>query len=213
MDDVDPDELRTLDQIRQHLLNLSLSMQSLQKDLVAQEDPRYNPLPSKQYLVSAEKAVKGHLESLHRLLSENAQFLREAHVYPTAQFPWNQEHLATMLLRKRLDPGVETWLAQGREATEALSADSQPDAMDYDGPAKRQQFDPAYWQDLWDFAAPETHQAIQNTFADVEGNQSQPSQTRRPPPPAPEVKELPLDDVLRVLAVGITPVVQGPFAR
>ncbi|KAF2486687.1 mediator complex, subunit Med8 [Neohortaea acidophila] len=102
------DNIRALDQLRQRLSQLSTSISSLRADL-----ERNEPLPTWPSLQTSAHALSFNLEELSKTFNNHRQFLNEAHAYPLPQFPGNtHEALLGQLLRKKLEPGAEDWVAE-----------------------------------------------------------------------------------------------------
>ncbi|QIW97510.1 hypothetical protein AMS68_003028 [Peltaster fructicola] len=107
------DRLRTIDQLRQRLNQLSTSLGSLKVDL-----ERNEPLPSWPSLQSSAQIVSHNLSQLLLTFESHREFLNAAHAFPLPTFPArSQENLLQQLLRKRLEPSVEDWIKLHGSAT------------------------------------------------------------------------------------------------
>ncbi|KAF2453881.1 mediator complex, subunit Med8 [Lineolata rhizophorae] len=140
------DEIKGLEATRQRLTQLVQSLNSLQSLLHQQE-----LLPPWPALQQQSSVVAHHLRALTQTLQAHSTFLSSAHVYPDAStYPGRaQENLLNQLLRKRNDPAVEEWVAQGKELGEKLlegsaeAADGQTELLEQDDLAE-----------LWEWAGP-----------------------------------------------------------
>ncbi|KAL4885589.1 mediator complex, subunit Med8 [Aspergillus karnatakaensis] len=104
-----PDQLKTLEQSRQRLIQLTHSLGSLITSL-----NNSDPLPSWPSLQSQSSIISSNLQSLSTHLSENHELLRSISAYPAPEFP-TKTHGTTLeqLLRTKLDPRVEEWVSRG----------------------------------------------------------------------------------------------------
>jgi hypothetical protein len=114
------------------------------------------------------------------------------------------------LLRKRLAPDVENWVARGLKAGKHLeTASSQPvqsiesrdtTAMAIDS-HRPEDMRAEEWAELWEFAAPEAELIVTKIFPELGGNyeeddEDEDMEGEKPPEP------MPLDDVLRLMSSG-----------
>ncbi|KAL3473432.1 mediator complex, subunit Med8 [Aspergillus californicus] len=114
-----PDQIKTLEQSRQRLIQLTHSLGSLITSL-----NQSDPLPSWPSLQSQASIISSNLLTLSTHLSENHELLRNISAYPSPEFP-TKTHGTTLeqLLRTKLDPRVEDWVSRGRKGdTEGGSA-------------------------------------------------------------------------------------------
>ncbi|KAL4782462.1 mediator complex, subunit Med8 [Aspergillus varians] len=113
-----PDQIKTLEQSRQRLVQLTHSLGSLITSL-----NQSDPLPSWPSLQSQASIISSNLQSLSTQLSENHDLLRSISAYPSPEFP-TRTHANTLeqLLRTKLDPRVEDWVARGRKADTVSSS-------------------------------------------------------------------------------------------
>jgi mediator of RNA polymerase II transcription subunit 8 len=84
---------------------------------------------------------------------EKSSLLKRAHAYPTETFPWNEENMLGLLLRKRLEPDVVTWLENGRSRGAALSAAGESSGMSG-----------ANWDELWNWAGPAANDIVREVY-------------------------------------------------
>ncbi|KAL3466031.1 mediator of RNA polymerase II transcription subunit 8 [Aspergillus heterothallicus] len=106
-----PDQIKTLEQSRQRLVQLTHSLGSLITSL-----NQSDPLPSWPSLQSQASIISSNLLTLSTHLSENHELLRSISAYPAPEFP-TKTHGNTLeqLLRTKLDPRVEDWVSRGRK--------------------------------------------------------------------------------------------------
>jgi mediator of RNA polymerase II transcription subunit 8, fungi type len=134
------EEFKGIEQTRQRLFQLSKGIESLRTDML-----NNNPLPStcvalflratshsanpegtprRSSLQASAQILQRNMQSLLAIVNDNADVFRRLAVHPSANFPGRtQENILLMLLRKKLEPEVEEWVAQGRETSEAITAD------------------------------------------------------------------------------------------
>ncbi|KAL2797870.1 mediator of RNA polymerase II transcription subunit 8 [Aspergillus keveii] len=113
-----PDQIKTLEQSRQRLVQLTHSLGSLITSL-----NQSDPLPSWPSLQSQASIISSNLLTLSTHLSENHELLRSIPAYPAPEFP-TKTHGNTLeqLLRTKLDPRVDDWVSRGRKGdTNALA--------------------------------------------------------------------------------------------
>jgi hypothetical protein len=110
--------------------------------------------------------VAAQLRALQDLLGdrEKSEFLKAAHAYPTASFPWNEENMLGLLLRKRLEPEVVTWVQTGGSkgvalATPADTGTNVEGAKDSEGGMASSD-----WDELWDWAGPSANEIVRDVF-------------------------------------------------
>ncbi|KAL4929102.1 RNA polymerase II mediator complex subunit MED8 [Aspergillus undulatus] len=110
-----PDQIKTLEQSRQRLIQLTHSLGSLVTSL-----NQSDPLPAWPSLQSQASIISSNLQSLSIHLSENHDLLRSISALPAPDFPTRtQTTTLEQLLRTKLDPRVEDWVARGRKADTA----------------------------------------------------------------------------------------------
>ncbi|MCJ1312628.1 mediator of RNA polymerase II transcription subunit 8 [Agyrium rufum] len=107
---------KALEATRQRLLQLSTSLATLQRNL-----QQSDPLPQWNSLQQTAMVIAQHLSSTSALLNTHQELFDSMVVYPSPDFPGKtEEGLLGQLLRKKLEPNVEDWAAEGRKtATEA----------------------------------------------------------------------------------------------
>ncbi|PNS21858.1 Mediator of RNA polymerase II transcription subunit 8 [Sphaceloma murrayae] len=146
-----PEAIRTLEQVRQRLNNLSVQLASLRRDLEVHE-----LLPSWATIQNSANLLSHNLASLHETLSSAQPLLTAAHAYPLPSYPARtQEHSLIMLMRKKLQPPVEDWIEEGaKHGTLIVGHDTvkQPNGITT-GVAKT--LGPTELDDLWEWAGPE----------------------------------------------------------
>ncbi|PVH75052.1 hypothetical protein DL98DRAFT_467052 [Cadophora sp. DSE1049] len=112
-------DVKVLENLRQRIFQLTNNIASLKSDVL-----RSNPLPPWNSLQTSASILASNIESLTSLMSNNSDLLNKTVVYPSTNYPGRtQEAVLTQLLRKKLEPGVETWVEEARttqtSATEA----------------------------------------------------------------------------------------------
>ncbi|KAI9762785.1 MAG: mediator of RNA polymerase II transcription subunit 8 [Chaenotheca gracillima] len=106
-----PSDLKTLEQTRQRLFQLTNALNSLQAQIVNSD-----PLPPWPSLQSRASIISGTLYTLSRHLNANADLLASTPVHPLGHFPGRAQHqLLVELLRKKPEPGVVEWMDKGRQ--------------------------------------------------------------------------------------------------
>jgi mediator of RNA polymerase II transcription subunit 8 len=120
-------------------------------------------LSSRTRIYTAHKAVTAQLKALQDLLgdSEKSSFLKAAHAYPTETFPWNEESMLGLLLRKRLEPDVVSWLENGRSRGAALSAPAETAGGAGDSAAGMSGDN---WDELWNWAGPAANDIVREVY-------------------------------------------------
>lgn len=137
--DLQQDDLRTLDQTRQRLSQLANNIASLKSD-IQQGNPlppwfvAFQPIPTRllplqlQYVnnfnhresIQTSASILGtNINSIVDHLSRNGDMFNRTVVYPSTNYPGRtQEGLLGQLLRKKLEPQVETSVEEGRAIEE-----------------------------------------------------------------------------------------------
>ncbi|KAB5584803.1 mediator of RNA polymerase II transcription complex subunit 8-domain-containing protein [Coniochaeta sp. 2T2.1] len=109
--DLNPDEFRSLESLRQRLATLTANLKSLQDNVA-----RSNPLPSPSSLQASARIAQHNLHSLQALLSDKQDLFSRLAVHPSTNFPGREhEMILQTFLRKRLEPDVEGWVEQAKE--------------------------------------------------------------------------------------------------
>ncbi|KAL1961078.1 hypothetical protein VTO42DRAFT_4966 [Malbranchea cinnamomea] len=117
-----PDHLKALEQTRQRLVQLTQSLGSLVHS-INQNDP----LPPWSSLQSQASILSNNLVSIAQLLHEHRDTLASMVAYPTPQFPGRTEAgMLSQLVRTKLEPKVEEWVARGR----SVGSQTAPGATD-----------------------------------------------------------------------------------
>lgn len=111
-----PDEIKSLEQVRQRLQTLNSSLGALQTDFYETQ-----PLPTWSSLQSHCGLISSNLQAVAKLLADNQQLLSSLVAYPLPQFPSAQAHLLEHLLRTKLEPEVEDWVEKGQEIVQTTS--------------------------------------------------------------------------------------------
>ncbi|KAF9888788.1 mediator of RNA polymerase II transcription subunit 8 [Aspergillus nanangensis] len=111
------DQIKTLEQSRQRLAHLTRSLASLITSL-----NQSDPLPTWSSLQSQATIISRNLGSVSEHLSENHELLTSLVAFPGPEYPGRtQANILEQLLRTKLDPRVDDWVARGRKAgTSAL---------------------------------------------------------------------------------------------
>jgi mediator of RNA polymerase II transcription subunit 8 len=121
-----------------------------------------------------QDSLKSHLHALQEIFRDQnkSAFLKSAHAYPTSSYPWSEENTLGLLLRKRLEPDIVTWVNNARASGVGLDADPSPTldetAMDVDLENKGGKLKSADWAELWDWAAPAANQIAREILYEEE---------------------------------------------
>ncbi|KAK7518928.1 mediator complex, subunit Med8 [Phyllosticta citriasiana] len=106
------DETRTLDLLAQRLQHLNGAIEVL-KNTQLQHSWDIQP-PPWQTISHQSNIINGRLLALLGVFDDNKELLNRAHAYPLPTFPGrSHEIMATQLTRKKLEPWVEDWIADG----------------------------------------------------------------------------------------------------
>ncbi|GAM89381.1 hypothetical protein ANO11243_074180 [Dothideomycetidae sp. 11243] len=158
---------RTLEHVRQRLNALTTQLGSLRRDLESNE-----ALPSWASIQNSANLLSHNLQSLHSTLNAAQPLLRAAHAYPLPSYPGRtQEHSLIMLMRKKLQPGVEDWIEDGaRKGAQIQGAESTKLANGTaNGTSKTLGHQDL--EELWNWAGPEGNRIARDigddAFADV----------------------------------------------
>ncbi|KAL1966414.1 hypothetical protein VTN77DRAFT_4556 [Rasamsonia byssochlamydoides] len=112
-------QVKVLEQTRQRLMQLTHSLGSLAASL-----QHSDPLPSWSSLQSQANIISNNLNSISSQLSQHHELLSSLVAYPGHSFPGRTEAgILEQLLRTKLDPRVEDWVARGRTAGAAALGD------------------------------------------------------------------------------------------
>jgi len=126
------DDLKTLDQTRQRLSQLANNIASLKSDIQqgnplppwsVAPNPPLSPHPlteiPRESIQTSASILGNNINSIVEHLARNADSLNRTVVYPSTNYPGRtQEGLLGQLLRKKLEPQVETWVDEGRAIQE-----------------------------------------------------------------------------------------------
>lgn len=105
-----PSDLKALEQTRQRLVQLHSQIGSLRNDVL-----RTSPLPTWSSLEISASILSRNLQSLAAHLAVHQELFQQTVVYPCTNYPGReQENLLGQLLRKKVEPNVENWIAEGR---------------------------------------------------------------------------------------------------
>lgn len=144
---ISAEQVRTLDQLRQRLSQLSTSIQALQADL-----QRSEPLPTPASLQQSAQMLAYNQAQVQLLLSQHQQFFASAHSYPLPNFPGHtQEGLLIELMRKKLEPRAESWIDRYTES----------EAGQKKGPLSDQDV-----RELWNWAGPTSNSVVRQLIED-----------------------------------------------
>ncbi|TEY84038.1 hypothetical protein BOTCAL_0022g00120 [Botryotinia calthae] len=104
------EDLKALEQTRQRLLHLTSNIASLKADF-----QRGAPLPEYSSIMTSSSILSTNIQSVIDHLAANSALLSRIVAFPSTNFPGRtQEGLLLQLLRKKLEPQVETWVDEGR---------------------------------------------------------------------------------------------------
>ncbi|KAJ5788464.1 hypothetical protein N7457_003454 [Penicillium paradoxum] len=119
MSNLNQDQIKVLEQSRQRLVQLTRSLGSLIASL-----NQSDPLPPWTSLQSQASIISNNLISVSEQLSDQRDLLSTLVAYPGPEYPGRtQASTLEQLLRTKLDPRVEDWVARGRTAgTESAAA-------------------------------------------------------------------------------------------
>ncbi|PMD29446.1 hypothetical protein L207DRAFT_445411 [Hyaloscypha variabilis F] len=119
------EDLKALEQARQRLYQLSNNIASLKSDVL-----RSNPLPQWSSLQTSAAILASNVVALTAHLNTHAELLSKTVVYPSTNYPGRtQEGLLGQLLRKKLEPHVETWVEEGRDLQGQLNTGETEEAL------------------------------------------------------------------------------------
>ncbi|KAF7715759.1 Uncharacterized protein PECH_006204 [Penicillium ucsense] len=114
------EDYKTLEQSRQRLVQLTRSLGSLVSSL-----EQGDPLPPWSSIQAQASIISNNLISVTEHLSDHRDLLASVVAYPGPEYPGRtQEPMLQQLLRTKLDPRVEDWVARGRAAGMAAHASS-----------------------------------------------------------------------------------------
>ncbi|KAI9702257.1 MAG: mediator of RNA polymerase II transcription subunit 8 [Bogoriella megaspora] len=115
---------KVLNSTRVQLTRISTALNALQTNLRS-----YDPLPSWRSIQESFNILNNSLKALQETINNNSSFLASAHVYPNPNFPARtQEGLLQLLLRKKLDPTAEDWLANTKATAAKIGIEEDEDS-------------------------------------------------------------------------------------
>ncbi|KAJ5631457.1 uncharacterized protein N7484_011557 [Penicillium longicatenatum] len=150
MSTLNQDQIKVLEQSRQRLVQLTRSLGSLIASL-----NQSDPLPQWSSLQSQASIISNNLISVSEHLSEHSDLLSTLVAYPGPEYPGRtQANTLEQLLRTKLDPRVEDWVARGRvtgtDPTQAPGFNT--------GSAENKPLTEAELSELWEWAPFEANQ-------------------------------------------------------
>ncbi|KAL8393599.1 hypothetical protein RB595_003369 [Gaeumannomyces hyphopodioides] len=109
------EDLKSLESARQKLATLVASITSMRDGIL-----QSNPLPAPTSLETSAFILQKNVESFLRVATDNDELFRRVVVHPSTNFPGRQyEGILGQLLRKKLEPDVETSVEDARAAAAA----------------------------------------------------------------------------------------------
>lgn len=113
-------DLRTLEQSRRQLVQLNQSIKSLQQSILTTPT-----LPSLDSINIQANILTNNLQNIltHFNKEGNREVFEKVVAYPSTNFPGREEgkeEALRSLLRKKVEPDVETWIGEGRKAGEEI---------------------------------------------------------------------------------------------
>ncbi|KAI0007186.1 mediator of RNA polymerase II transcription complex subunit 8-domain-containing protein [Xylariaceae sp. FL0662B] len=116
--DLEPNQLKAVEQTRQRLSQISSSIGSVKADVFAS-----NPLPSLDSLQASADILQHNLRMLLEITSQNSHLFSRLTVHPSTNFPGRtQEGILLQLLRKKPEPDIATAMDDGRKMVAAAAA-------------------------------------------------------------------------------------------
>ncbi|KAK3328920.1 mediator of RNA polymerase II transcription complex subunit 8-domain-containing protein [Apodospora peruviana] len=114
-----PEESKQIELLRNRFTQLTHSLESLLRDMYT-----IQPLPSRESLQASATILQHTIYSIQHLSNDNADLFQRITVHPSTNFPGRtQEHVLLTLLRKKLEPDVEKWVEDAREAARVAGID------------------------------------------------------------------------------------------
>ncbi|KAJ5824156.1 hypothetical protein N7447_006496 [Penicillium robsamsonii] len=153
MSNLTQEQIKVLEQSRQRLVQLTRSLGSLIASL-----NQSDPLPPWTSLQSQASIISNNLISVSDQLSDQRDLLSNLVAYPGPEYPGRtQANTLEQLLRTKLDPRVEDWVARGRAAgTEPAAGPSSNFSSDPN--AAHKLLSEAELAELWEWAPLEANQ-------------------------------------------------------
>ncbi|KAJ5170386.1 uncharacterized protein N7500_003169 [Penicillium coprophilum] len=148
MSNLTQEQIKVLEQSRQRLVQLTRSLGSLIASL-----NQSDPLPPWSSLQSQASIISNNLISVSDQLSDQRDLLSNLVAYPGPEYPGRtQANTLEQLLRTKLDPRVEDWVARGR------AAGTEPSSNSSDLDAAHKPLTEAQLAELWEWAPLEANQ-------------------------------------------------------
>ncbi|KAJ3579497.1 hypothetical protein NPX13_g1067 [Xylaria arbuscula] len=111
------EELKSVEQTRQRLSQLSSSLNSLKNDVFMS-----NLLPKIDSLQASADILNHNVHAILEILAQNNALFSRVAVHPSTNFPGRtQENILLQLLRKKPEPDVEAKIDKGRETLATMS--------------------------------------------------------------------------------------------
>ncbi|GAP88144.2 putative RNA polymerase II mediator complex component [Rosellinia necatrix] len=103
------EELKSVEQTRQRLSQLSASLNSLKNDVF-----NSNPLPNADSLQASADILNNNIHAILEVLAQNNELFSRVAIHPSTNFPGRtQENILLQLLRKKPEPEVEAAMDEG----------------------------------------------------------------------------------------------------
>ncbi|EPS30627.1 hypothetical protein PDE_05579 [Penicillium oxalicum 114-2] len=156
------EDYKVLEQARQRLVQLTRSLGSLVSSL-----EQGDPLPPWSSIQAQANIISNNLISVTEHLSDHRDLLTSIVAYPGPEYPGRtQENMLQQLLRTKLDPRVDDWVARGRaigtapntsSVTHAASSGTIPNPSEV-ATTNTKQLTDAELTELWQWAPIEANQ-------------------------------------------------------
>ncbi|KAJ5949133.1 hypothetical protein N7454_000717 [Penicillium verhagenii] len=154
MSALNQEQIKVLEQSRQRLVQLTRSLGSLIASL-----NQSDPLPQWSSLQSQASIISNNLISVSEHLSDHRDLLSTLVAYPGPEYPGRtQANTLEQLLRTKLDPRVEDWVARGRIAGTDPSQGSGPGLAVTASADGSKPLSEAELSELWEWAPFEANQ-------------------------------------------------------
>ncbi|KAK4136651.1 hypothetical protein BT67DRAFT_398019 [Trichocladium antarcticum] len=115
-----PEQLKQLELVRNRFVQLTSSLSSLRANVL-----NSNPLPTRESLQASASILQHNIQSIQDLTTENAALFQRIAIHPSTNFPGRtQEHVLLQLLRKKLEPAVESWVEEARDTARSAGLDA-----------------------------------------------------------------------------------------
>ncbi|KAJ5473287.1 Mediator complexsubunit Med8fungi/metazoa [Penicillium sp. IBT 31633x] len=154
MSNLTQDQIKVLEQSRQRLVQLTRSLGSLIASLNSSD-----PLPPWTSLQSQASIISNNLISVSEQLSDQRDLLSTLVAYPGPEYPGRtQAGTLEQLLRTKLDPRVEDWVARGRTVGTEPAQSAAPSAYGSNTDDAYKPLSDAQLAELWEWAPLEANQ-------------------------------------------------------